>query len=84
MFMANFVNGQFFSGFRSFPKSFYSRTALLLRLTKSWNKKMNGGANIFGHKTRFLSSLNREFHIDLTADIAVERKSYKKRFLMNF
>ena len=29
-----------FLGFRSFPKSFYSKTALILRIPKNWNNKI--------------------------------------------
>ena len=78
----NYVYGEIrkwslFLGFRSFPKSFYSKTALLLGFKKSWKNKI-GVQNFFCHKTFFLSGVNRKFHIDITGDMAVRKQNLIK------
>ena len=66
-----------FLGFRSFPKSFYSKTALLLSFKKIWKNKI-GVQNFFAKKTFFLSGVNGQFHIDITGDIAVRKQNLIK------
>ena len=73
MLKVKFVNDHFSWASDPLKKSFNSRMPLLLRLTKSWNKKW--GPKTFCNKTFFLSGLNRKLHIDISGDIAVGKQN---------